>query len=68
MDSILDFFRATSPWVAMGLLLAPMSISRLKLQRSWTCSPVKIIFRKPSISGNIIKEYSSTEVCCENIK
>lgn len=22
MDSILDFFRAASPWVAMGLLLA----------------------------------------------
>lgn len=67
MDSILDFFRATSPWVAMGLLLAPMSISRLKLQRSWTCSPVKIIFRKPSISGNIIKEYSSTEVAVKTL-
>lgn len=36
----------------------PMSISRLKLRRSWTCSPVKMIFKKPSISGNIIKEYS----------
>ena len=67
MDLIWDFIRAASPWVAMGLLLAPMSISRLKLQRSWTCSPVKIIFRKPSISGNIIKEYSSTEVAVKTL-
>lgn len=40
----------------------------LKLRRSWICSPVKMIFRKQSTSGNIIKECSSTEVAVEYLR
>ncbi|MDY2921207.1 MAG: hypothetical protein SOT18_00020, partial [Eubacterium sp.] len=37
-------------------------------RRSWICSPVKMIFRKQSTSGNIIKECSSTEVAVEYLR
>ena len=43
-----------------------MSISQLKLRRNWDCSSVKMIFWKPLISGNIIKECSSTAVVLES--
>ena len=48
--------------------LMKRAISQLKLRRSWICSPVKMIFRKQSTSGNIIKECSSTEVAVEYLR